>query len=152
MKKLLLLLALSCLFACSGPSEPVFKRVANISVKEIKNGRVTINATALFHNPNPVGGTLEAIDIDVWANDTEVGKIEQSLRTEIKGNAAFEVPLTFSFPLKEIAKNEGGLIGSLLTAVLNRKVDMEYKGALTVNLVGVHFDVPVDDEEEVTLK
>ena len=152
MKKLLFLLFFCSLFACSGPSEPVFKRVANISVDQVKNGMVTISADALFHNPNPVGGTLEAIDIDVWANDTEVGKIEQSLRTEIKGNSEFEVPLKFSFPLKEIAKNEGGLIGSLLTAVLNRKVDMEYKGALTVNVVGVHFDVPVDYEEEVTLK
>lgn len=152
MKNLILLLFVVQLFSCSGPQEPVFKRVTNVSIDKITGSTIYVSGSALFHNPNSVGGTLKDINIDVWANDTEVGKIAQPEDVLIKSNSEFTIPLKIDFPLKKITKNQKGLLSSVLDAVLNKKVTLDYKGAFTFAILGVNVEVPIEYQEEVPLK
>ena len=152
MQRFLLFSLLTFLFACSQPMEPTFKEITSIEVEEIKGGNVTIAAEALYHNPNSLGGNLDGILIDVWANDNNIGKIDQELDVEIEANSEFTIPLVITFPLSELTKDQGSLLGGLLKAVLDKKVDMEYKGNLKLSLAGIPFKVPVEVEEEVIIK
>ena len=145
----LLLLSLS---SCSKLQEPILKNFGKIEVSEIKGGIVTVAAEALYENPNSIGGRLNKVVIDVWANDNKIGQIDQDMDLKIEPNSEFSVPLVITFPISEITKDQSNLLGGLLRAVLNKKVDMEYKGILRVRLAGIPFKLTIDQEEEVLIK
>lgn len=152
MRILLPLFIFVTLFSCSKPQEPVFKRITNIEVQEISGGSVTVAAQALYFNPNSIGGSLNTLQVDVWANENKIGTIDQDLDLAIQPNSDFTIPIVITFPLSELAKDQGNLIGGLIKAMLNKRVDMEYKGTLFVSLAGIRFKVPFEEEEEVTIK
>ena len=152
MRILLPLLIFFVLFSCSKPQEPVFKRITNIEVQEIRGGSVTVAAQALYFNPNSIGGSLNTLEVDVWANENKIGTIDQDLDLAIQPNSDFTIPIVITFPLSELTKDQGNLIGGLIKAMLNKRVDMEYKGTLFVSLAGIRFKVPFEEEEAITIK
>ena len=152
MKNSLFFLLLLSLSSCSKLQEPILKNFGKIEVSEIKGGIVTVAAEALYENPNSIGGRLNKVVIDVWANDNKIGQIDQDMDLKIEPNSEFSVPLVITFPISEITKDQSNLLGGLLRAVLNKKVDMEYKGILRVRLAGIPFKLTIDQEEEVLIK
>ena len=152
MKNSLFFLLLLSLSSCSKLQEPILKNFGKIEVSEIKGGIVTVAAEALYENPNSIGGRLNKVVIDVWANDNKIGQIDQDMDLKIEPNSEFSVPLVITIPISEITKDQSNLLGGLLRAVLNKKVDMEYKGILRVRLAGIPFKLTIDQEEEVLIK
>ncbi len=149
------LLAVVLLFlgACSGPQEPVFKKVENIRSEMISTGRISISGDALYFNPNTISGTVTATDITVFANDIDAATIEQSLEIEAPAQSEFRIPFTFTTTPRAILQQDaGGALGGILNAVLNKKVDLRYEGFVTIKVAGIPFNVEVDYEEEVEIK
>lgn len=153
MKKLLFLLFIASFWSCTGPQEPVFLRLENAKATNISTKKITITADALFHNPNAIGGTLTATNIDVISNDVKIATVEQNIESILPAQAEFSIPLTFSTSPKELFQKDGkGILGGVINALLDKSVKLKYKGNLTFKLAGISFDSPIDLEEVVDLK
>ncbi len=137
---------------CSKPQAPEFKNVKNVAVEELTLSNVTIKGDAVCFNPNGMGITIRATDIDVSANEVAVGKVTQELKTKVPANSDFSIPLVVSFPPKKLLSKGSGLLGGLLSALSDQKVNMHYKGTITVEVLGVGIKVPLDEQQEVLLK
>jgi len=139
------------LVACSGPQEPKFVRVTDIEIKEMNRDKITLNSFLHYHNPNKVGVQVKATNITVTVNDIMVGNLKQLYKVAIAKESDFSIPVTTSFPPKDIFKN-GGLLKSVLQAYANEKVRLHYKGIMTFTIAGIDFDIPVDYHEEIELR
>ena len=137
---------------CDSAKEPVFQKMNNVKVTEIKGGQVTIAADAIYHNPNPIGGKLETTDISVVVNEVEVAVIRQELSADLAANGEFTIPVIATFPLNKVIENEADLISGVLSALIKKKIQVSYKGQTKVRVAGIGFDVPVDYQAEVILK
>ena len=140
------------LMACSGPKEPVCERVENI--RPVKKGKLeyTLSADIVMSNPNSIGAKLMKTDLDIYVNDVKIGKANQRIFTEVGANEEFKIPVKCTFGLKDILKDQNNSLGGLLNAFAEKKVDLRYEGSVTLKLAGIEFDVPVDYEQEVSLK
>ncbi len=136
--------------SCSAPEEPEFKEMKNFSAKIISMNDVQVSGISVYYNPNPVGGTLTGMDMEVWVDDVSVGILKKDLSVAIPGNGEFELPFEVQFDPKKVFKSEG-LLGGLLAVLANRKMNVKYKGKVSMETMGVDFDVPVDFSEEITL-
>lgn len=151
MKKYLYLLFFGFV-ACSGPQDPIFKRMENLMVTELKIDKITIRGDALYYNPNGVGGNLVSTDINVIANEVEVGKVTQTADSKIEAKSEFAIPVEISFPPSEVFKNEKDVMSGLFNALLYKKLDVRYEGQITISILGIDVDVPVEYEDEVEFK
>ena len=138
--------------ACSKPKEPEFQSVKNIELIEFTDENVVINANAIFHNPNIYSCTLESSDIDVIVNGINVGKAEQKERTAIPANADFSLPMQIQFPPTKIFNDKNSLINLAISALGGKKIDLQYKGSITISVLEIPFTVPVDYTDEIKLK
>lgn len=152
LRKTCYLLLILFTIACSGPQEPIFKKVDNIRSTSVSTKKVTITADAIYHNPNSLGGELSGIDIEVEVNGVNAAKIVQDVAIDVPANSEFIIPLTFDAAPKDIFENDkNGVIGGILNAALSRKVDVHYRGEVQMKIAGIPYTLPIDYEEEVKL-
>lgn len=147
----LLLLITIGFFACSSPEYPEFREMKNVKFKSFSlnnGGSVTLNADAVFFNPNAIGANVTEVDLDMYIDDKKVTHIRQDVRAEMNANSEFTLPLDFSVPLKEVYKDLKPALGNVFK---KRKVAYRMDGTLKVGLGSVEIAVPVDyaGEEEV---
>jgi LEA14-like dessication related protein len=139
-----------CLFSCQTPEKPTLKDVRNIRVLSISNDLVTIQADAIIENPNIVALSITDVAIEVEINDVPASEVAQVEDTEIPANSERSVPLKVSFPPSKMMKSTG--LGGLLNMALSKSVKVNYKGSLKVSVMGISFDVPIDEEKQVSLQ
>lgn len=139
------------LISCSAPTAPYFKEMSDIKVQNLSLKNVTLESKLIYHNPNLVGANVKRSSIDITVNDVAVGRVEQNENIEVSANSDFELPVIISFPPKDIFQSKG-LLRSALQVLANEKADVVYKGTMTISVAGVEFDIPVNYEDEVTLK
>lgn len=144
--------AIILITACSGPREPDFRKMVNIQVEEATVNNIKITAKAVYYNPNVIGITFDQSDMYVKANGFEVGKIEMTEPEKIFAKTEFAIPVEINFPPSKIFERESGLLSSILSTYLDRKVELEYYGSVTMDIGGIKFKVPVEFEETVDLK
>ncbi len=134
--------ALFSFSACNAPEQPEFKKIENVRIKpKTVDGKIKLlfKGDAILHNPNLLGGTITAMDFDIFIDDKKVSNIKQKLSTEIKGESDFALPLILDFPAKDVFKDIKTTITDIFkTMKINYKID----GHLTVNL-GTNITVPV---------
>jgi LEA14-like dessication related protein len=154
MRTYLFLALLGTLFgACTRPQEPIFKRLAELKATKVSTREITISGQAVYHNPNALGLTLTATDIEVFIEDLPVAHIQQDLAIEVPAQAEFRVPLTFRAKPQDIYQNDrNGLIGGAINALLNKQVEVHYQGSITVSMAGINYEAPIDYREEVALR
>jgi LEA14-like dessication related protein len=138
--------------SCSGPKEPEFRKMIKIKVEEASLQNIKITANAVYYNPNVIGVTINQSDVFVKANGFEVGKIDMQQPEKIYAKTEFEIPVEVNFPPSKILERESGLLGGLLSTYLDRKIELEYAGTVTMEIGGIKFKVPVKYEETVDLK
>ncbi len=146
-----LLLLIPVLFSCEKPKDLQFKAVEDLEVLRFDGEEIVLQGKAAIHNPNPYSIEVTKANIDVKVNDVEVGKVEQNERTEVSGNSDFRLPLVVRFPPNKVFGNKG-LLGGALNAIFKKKVDVYYKGTITVAALGLPIDIPVEATKEVKLK
>lgn len=133
--------------SCKRPDqEPQFLRIDNIEVTEVKGREALLNADAYFYNPNDMSMKLKNVDIDVEVEGKKIGKINHSTKTKVPANAEFKVPLDARFNLGEI-----GLLNSIISILNGKKVNVHYKGTITVSVHGFSQKVPVEFDDQVRI-
>lgn len=146
------LLILLQLFSCSGPKEPEFLRIENLKTEQKSKMDYKVTADFIMFNPNSIGAKLIKTDLDIFVNKVKVGNANQRIYSEVPANAEFTIPVDCTFGIKDIMADQGGSLGGLLNAVLEKKLDLKYEGTIRLKVAGIEFDVPVEYEQEIVIK
>ena len=134
--------------ACKGPEEaPEFKYIENVKVSGVSDKEALLNADAVFYNPNEMGMTLRAVDVDVMIEGRQVGRIEQSKKIKIPAASDFRIPLDATFNIGDV-----GVLNTLLGMLGGKKLKVRYLGHIKVTMNGLPIRVPVDYEGEVRIR
>lgn len=147
-----LLLLPMLIVSCSGPQEPVFVGMQDVEVVSFTMQNATVKGSAKYYNPNPFGVKIKSSNFDVKANDIEIGNVTQEHGIDVSGEEEFMVPLIVSFPPSKVLADGDNLLTSVFKALGNKKIQMQYKGTLTIDVAGVDMDIPFEYEEEINLK
>ncbi|WP_298541057.1 hypothetical protein [uncultured Aquimarina sp.] len=153
MKKLLLLSTiLTVITSCSVSKKPEFKHVSNIDVKNVSMRNVSIQADAVFDNPNNLSGKLSIDDIHVFVDNIDIGTIS-SQEFDVPSKKEFTIPLEGTFSLSKIYnENKNNLLGNVLKMVQTDSLLIHYKGNIRYHLGSFSYPYKIDKEQKVPLK
>lgn len=150
MHKLIILLTLTLtIFNCSVKEKPEFLKVENIEIKDSNDEFITLTANAFFKNPNVVGGKLATEGISIFVNDVLMAEVA-SKEFKVPAKKEFTIPLEAQIPTQRIFDKKN--IGDLISSLLNRKIKVQYKGAIDYKVLGFSDTYNIDKTEEVKIK
>ncbi|MGB1206322.1 MAG: LEA type 2 family protein [Chitinophagales bacterium] len=138
-----------CCLSCEAPQKPEFKYIKNVKLSSLKDTKISLTGDVILNNPNPFGMTLTATDLDVSIDGKKAGNVKQTFDTEIPASADFVVPVKIDLDQKIIS---GDWLNTAMSFLFNQKVKVHYKGYVTVKALEIPIDIPIDNEEEVTLR
>jgi len=147
----IIVLLCSSIYACQTIEEPRLLSFTPVSIEKINTSEVILSAKVTFFNSNPLGGTLNKVHLNVFANEVHISDISQKLNIEVKSQSNFDVPIDIRIPLKSILNKESGFLGGLVNALTQRKVKLTYSGTATVNFAKMELNLPIEKEEEVSI-
>ena len=150
MKNLLYFILLFTLITgCSVNEQPVFIKVDNVKVSSFKGDTILLKASAFFENPNDVGGTISTDEIKVIINGAEVAQVSSD-EFEVPARKEFSIPLTVVVPAKRVFENnKDGVLGGLLTSLLKKSINVQFKGNLKYKVFGFSSEYSVDEIQEI---
>ncbi|MBX2911443.1 MAG: hypothetical protein M9954_00615 [Cyclobacteriaceae bacterium] len=141
------LLVAVCLAGCAPKDQVVMRAIENIELARGEGASPVLKADARFYNPNKMGMKLRAIKIDVFIDGKKSARVDQKLKTAIKPQQEFSLPLEVQLSIKDI-----GLVDALLGLFGGKKYQLHYKGHIRVTTRGVPLRIPVDYAREVKLR
>lgn len=151
-RKLLIALILSGLFhACTAPTAPEFEGLKDVKIAKAGVNNISLTGDALYNNPNAISGKLVNTNILVFVDGIEVTKIKQKESIDVPANSDFKVPVFISFDPKTLITENKGFLKNALKNLVKRNIELKYLGAVTIELAGIQFDVPVEYSEKVNL-
>lgn len=149
--KHILSLILALFFSVStfaAASAPEYLRTKNWAVEKISGTTLIITADVVFYNPNKVKAKLRDLDLDVFLNDSFVGKVLQTNMVKIPGKRSFDIPIRFKFDLKETNLN----ISNVFALLMNNKFIIDIKGFLKANVFALPFKIKINERQEFSAK
>ncbi len=113
---------------------------------------IVLSADAYFINQNDIGGSLESKNIDVIINNVKVAHMSSEM-FEVPAGEEFTIPLKVIIPTKKVlGSNENGVLGGILNGIVNKKIEVQYKGIITYHKLGFSYDYEVDTTQEIKIK
>lgn len=146
---LFILLFFTLVFNCTVREQPEFIGLENIKVVNSTSQSITLNADALFMNPNDVGGVLKTDDLKVFINNTEVANIVSD-EFKVPSKENFTIPLTVAIATDSILDNKS--LGGLLASLLSQRLKVQYKGDIKYTILGYSSAYAVDKTQELKIK
>lgn len=137
--------------ACSGPKSPSFLKLEDLKVAKASRTNVILKADAVYHNSNNVSGTLTETNMKILVNDLEVTEINQRHSIPVPKESDFRVPVTIQFNPQKLNQENKGFLRKTLKSFLGKSMEVKYTGTITVEVLNIEFDVPVDYSEKVSL-
>jgi LEA14-like dessication related protein len=134
-----------------GPKSPSFITLDNVKIISANARKVVLQGDAIFNNPNAIAGKLIKTDIHIKINDVDITDIEQTTSIDVPKNSNFTVPVNFSFNPKKLTKDNDGFLQNAIKSFLSNELNIEYAGCVTIEVLGIGFDVPIDYTEKVSL-
>jgi LEA14-like dessication related protein len=135
---------------CSGPKAPSFEKLKHLKISESSNGIITLTADALYHNPNSVGGMLTHSDIKLYIDAVEISHITQDHAIAVPSAQDFDVPVSMVVNLQKILEENEGFLKNTIKRFLTKKMEVQYVGTVTIQIMNIEFDIPVDYTENVS--
>lgn len=152
MKKIILFLFISIFTqSCKVNETPEFIKVSNIDVANYTAKEITLTSDLVFHNPNYLGGVLQAKDITVFANNIDMGNIN-SPDFKVPAQEEFIVPIEFKFSYDKVFEDQENLLINVLNTLTSKKIEVKYQGTITYKLNIFSYDYPLDYSQEINLK
>lgn len=148
-KAVIVLLALFTFLSCKVTEKPEFLRVENIEVLESTRNHVTLTADAFFMNHNNVGGELQTEEIKVFVNGNEMGNVS-SESFKVPARKEFSIPLKARISTDSLFSNKS--LSGLLGSILNKNLEVQYKGDIKYKVLGFSHIYKVDRTENVKIK
>ncbi|MFT5349167.1 MAG: LEA14-like dessication related protein [Bacteroidia bacterium] len=134
-----------------GPKSPSFINLDNVKILSANARKVVLQGDAIFNNPNAIAGKLTKTDIHIKINDVDITDIEQTTSIDVPKNSNFTVPVNFSFNPKKLTQDNDGFLQNAIKSFLSNELTIEYAGYVTIEVLGIGFDVPIDYTEKVSL-
>ncbi|HRK54812.1 MAG TPA: hypothetical protein PK185_12910 [Cyclobacteriaceae bacterium] len=145
--KSLWLVVLVLLTGCVPEEQVVLRAIDNVELAPGKGADPVLKADARFYNPNKIRMKVKAIELDVFIDGKKSARVDQKLKSVIKSQAEFTLPLEVQLSMKEI-----GLVDALLGLFGGKKYLINYKGHIKVTVRGFPLRIPVDYSKEVRLR
>ncbi len=132
------------LSSCYKDVEFVELKSADFSTSNTK-GEIMLHIKV--NNPNFYAIKLKESDLDIYINDTHIGKIEEKLSINIpaKSDKTIDIPLTIS--ITDILFN----FGNFKDFATNQEVTVKVKGTVTGKVLFFTKTIKIDKETELTL-
>jgi LEA14-like dessication related protein len=152
MRKLILLLTVTIsIMSCTVKEKPIFIGIEDIEVVDSNSQLITLKATALFENPNDVGGNLKSDDISIYVNDIKLAKLS-SESFDVPARKEFTIPLKVDISTYSILKISGtDAISSIISSLLKKEIKVQYKGDLIYKTFGFSYTYAIDVTEMVKI-
>lgn len=146
-------LILGCIMSsCSITKKPEFKQVNAITIEKLSLQNVTLNAEAVFENPNHIGGKLSLDDIHIIVNDIDMGTVS-SATFDVPSKSEFTIPITGTFLLSKLYKdNQKGLLENILNTVKAERIDVKYQGEITYHMGKLSYPYKINKSSTISLK
>ena len=153
MKNILYLLVISVfLLNCSVKKKPIFIKVDEIQFLSLRSDTIRLQANAFFKNENDIGGKLSTDEIKVIINGAEVAQVSSD-EFKVPANKEFSIPLNVVIPANKVFENnKGGILGGIISSLLNKKVDVQFKGVIKYKVLGFSNTYDIDKTQEVKIK
>lgn len=153
MKNILYLLVISVfLLNCSVKKKPIFIKVDEIQFLSLRSDTIRLQANAFFKNENDIGGKLSTEKIKVIINGAEVAQVSSD-EFKVPANKEFSIPLNVVIPANKVFENnKGGILGGIISSLLNKKVDVQFKGVIKYKVLGFSNTYDIDKTQEVKIK
>ena len=145
-------LALFTIQSCTVSEAPEFNGINMVTAKTIDLNTIKVEANALFFNPNDIGCEVTYTDINVLVNSIDVGKAVQTRAVSVKGKSNFQIPLVIHFSPTEVFKQNKGIFNGIVSVLTTKKVNIQYKGLVTLNKGLIPFTIDINESQEVPLK
>ena len=153
MKRLLFFFGITLLItSCSVKKKPVFLKVDDVKLISLRADTLRLGANAYFENPNDIGGKISTDEIKVLVNGTQLAQVS-SEEFKVPANKEFSIPLKVVIPTKKVFENnKNGILGGLLSSLLNQNLKVQFKGDLKYKILGFSKVYPIDKTEEMKIK
>ena len=153
MKKIITFLAVAIfMVSCSIKKKPVFLKVDDVKLLSFKTDTIRLEAKAYFKNENDIGGKISTEEIKVYVDGIEMAQVS-SEQFKVPANKEFSVPLKVVIPAKKVfSNNKGGILGGLLSSVLNNNLKVQFKGDIKYKVLGFSSTYPIDKTKEIKIK
>jgi len=138
--------------SCQEIQDPQFIRMDKVEIKSMGMDLVELHTIGEFYNPNPASIKVLDWNIELIANEVNVGNVELKLPAEIPAKNNFALPMIIRFPPSQLVSKKSGLIGGILSTVLDKKVELEYKGYVLMEILNIQIRVPIEEFKELELK
>lgn len=135
------------LIGCVPKEQVVLRAIENVELAPGQGVDPILKADARFYNPNKIRMKIKAIELDVFIDGKKSARVDQKLKSVIKSQAEFTLPLEVQIAMKEI-----GLVDALLGLFGGKKYLINYKGHIKVTVKGFPLRIPVDYSKEVRLR
>lgn len=134
---LFVLIALTMLtVSCSQPKQLVYQDVRNFRVGKLTLDMPEVGMDLQFYNPNDYGLTLKDANIDVYINNTLIGKAALTNAFSVPARDTFLMPVNLTADLKNVLPNA-------LQILFNKEVEVTLHGNVKAGK-GIFINIPVD--------
>jgi len=145
-----ILAATMLITSCTSIQEPTIERIVDVKLIEMTKSNLELNANMVVMNPNGFALDLDKADLDVFLDDIELAKIDQTYETNMPENKEFKIPIHIKMDLDKLYRdNPMEAISKGLQIMSNRKLNVQFKGTISVGKGMAKISVPVDQMEEV---
>lgn len=134
-------------FGCMPKEKVILRSLENVELTAGIGDTPMLKADALFYNPNRIRLKLKGIKLDVFIDGKKTAFIDQKLRSTVKADSEFRIPLEVQLSLKEI-----GIFDALAGLFGGKKYELHYNGYIKVAIKGIPVKIPVDYKKEVKLR
>jgi len=131
MRKLIIFLPILLFTSCAQVRQVVALKDLKIKFQNVELARITLSGVDLnlnfkAHNPNRVNAVLSGFAVDIFANNSKVGKavLDKTLKIPAGGTANFTIPLHLSWH---------ELSSSISNAIRNKSVTFRAVGYALIN-------------------
>ncbi|HOK37720.1 MAG: LEA type 2 family protein [Bacteroidales bacterium] len=135
---------LTFLFSCKVQELKVDKP-QNLQVKELNLQNVKFTIDLPIENPNDFSFNVKRLDINLYVNGKNVGKLKQNGNVKIKAKCKQDYPVAFEVTTKEAVNNVLFLVGELQ----KRNPDLRAQGSIKVSKFGISKKIKVDHTENL---
>lgn len=149
---LIVMLALLMIFtACDVKKDIEFQGVKNVSIVEKNRDNIKFLIHLEFYNPNIVGGSFEAKDLDFYINDLKLSQMRSDI-FEVPAKENFIMPVLATIDHKALKENQISIITTVLSLALTSEVELHIQGDLDYKILGYSSHYPIEYSEKVKLK
>ena len=136
--------------SCSTIVEPTLERIEDVEIITMNKSTVELNANMVINNPNGFALDLDKADLVAMLDDVELAKINQTYETSMPAKGEFKMPIYINMDLNKLYNdNPLAALGKGIQIISDRKLEVQFKGTISVGKGMAKVSVPVDQLELV---